>query len=137
MFSTRQLLGGLRPPCCTSQDSEPNVRPNELFWPGFHALIENFYFILFFLNKTDGVMTTNGSLNVTLVPVAEYDNATGEFHVVLQCGTFIYPTRPPFDVVWQVGKTRSLTSASFNFSFQLKIILKSSQCGARNEAGEE
>ncbi|KAK7090420.1 uncharacterized protein [Littorina saxatilis] len=70
----------------------------------------------------DGLQTTDNNLHVTQQPVAEYDNSTDQYHVVLRCGTFEYPTQPPFDVTWETPLGQTEQSSSYkDGTFLLKL----------------
>nr|QBA18394.1 VIgL family C1q-related protein 4 isoform 1 [Littorina littorea] len=71
---------------------------------------------------SDGLQTTDEHQHVTQQPVAEYDNSTHQYHVVLRCGTFTYPTHPPFDVTWETPSGQTEQSSSYkDGSFLLKL----------------
>ncbi|XP_070183111.1 uncharacterized protein [Littorina saxatilis] len=66
-----------------------------------------------FVFISDGLQTTDEHLHVTQQPVAEYDNSTHQYHVVLRCGTFTHPTHPPFEVTWETPSGQTEQSGSF------------------------
>ena len=59
--------------------------------------------IVSFLYCVDSLQSADGEIHVTRRPVAEYDNTTKRYHVVLMCGTLTYPTHPEFDAEWLVS----------------------------------
>ncbi|XP_070183112.1 uncharacterized protein [Littorina saxatilis] len=69
----------------------------------------------------DWLQTTDEHLHVTQQPVAEY-NSTQQYQVVLRCGTFTHPTRPPFEVTWETPSGKTEQSSSYkDGSFLLKL----------------
>jgi len=58
-------------------------------------------------------MTSDNTVHLAQKPKAEFDDVTQEFHVVLTCGTFLHPTQPPFDVIWQTPSGSRVSSTRY------------------------
>jgi hypothetical protein len=67
-----------------------------------------------FVHVIVDLQTTDGHLYVTQDTTAAYSNQTGQFHVVLRCGVFTYPTRPAFDSQWLTPSGHLLVSSGYH-----------------------
>jgi hypothetical protein len=67
-----------------------------------------------FVHVTNDLQTADGHLYVTQDTAAAYSSQTGQFHVMLRCGVFTYPTRPVFDAHWQTPSGHSLASSGYH-----------------------
>ncbi|KAK7491018.1 hypothetical protein BaRGS_00017714 [Batillaria attramentaria] len=66
------------------------------------------------LEVSSAPATSDGQLHVHLVPRAVQDNVTGEWHVMLSCGTFSSLGQPPVSVLWTTPDNVTVSSSYYD-----------------------
>ncbi|KAL8617800.1 hypothetical protein ACOMHN_044900 [Nucella lapillus] len=75
-----------------------------------------------FVHIADSLQTSDGRLYLVQQPEPQYSDTSGQFHVVLTCGTFVYPSHPPFQVVWSTPTGQTTTNSTYeDGNFHLRL----------------
>lgn len=75
------------------------------------------------LHVSDSLMTTDGSLQVSMLPTPEFDATRNQFAIVLTCGVFTYIGRPPYEVIWKMPDSSTRQSSAYSSGrYQLRLF---------------
>ncbi|KAK7491033.1 hypothetical protein BaRGS_00017729 [Batillaria attramentaria] len=72
---------------------------------------------------TGAPANTDGQLHVQLMPSAVQDNVTGEWHVMLSCGTFSSLGQPPVSVLWTTPDNVTVSSSYYGNAGSYILII--------------